>query len=88
MKKNIYEDITKSDLLSVIINNLSDKDENIIILDIKYLDEVKKIYNKTYKSKSGKSEFRIISSYDVIDYKTMQVYITDEYKDIITLQAN
>lgn len=82
MKNKQYTN-TKQNLEYVIINKLGNEDTNIIVLDLKYLKEVQELYKQTYKAKSDKSEFRIISSYDVIDDKSIQIYVTDEYKDMI-----
>ena len=83
MKNKQYTN-TKQNLENIIISKLGNEDTNIIVLDIKYLKEVQELYKQTYKAKSEKSEFRIISSYDVIDDKTMQIFVTDEYKDTIS----
>ena len=82
MKNKQYTN-TKQNLEYVIINKLGNEDTNIIVLDIKHLKEVQELCKQTYKAQSNPSEFRIISSYDVIDDKTIQVYVTDEYKDMI-----
>lgn len=82
MKNKQYTN-TKQNLEHLIINKARNIDDNIIVLDIKYLKEVQELYKQTYKAKSNPSQFRIISSYHIIDDKTMQIYVTDEYKDII-----
>lgn len=68
---------------SIVVNSYHGYDTNIVVSSTRYIEDMKKLYEKTIKSKSNNAEFRIISSYDIIDENMLQVFITDEYKDMI-----
>lgn len=65
------------------LNYQAEDDTNIIIASIDYLEDVKELYQGSIISTDSGLEFRYIYCYYVIDNEVIQVYVTDDYKELV-----
>lgn len=70
----------------LVLKDFNNDTTNSLVVDIKYLEDIKELYNSSYISQSKKREFRIISIYNILNNKDVQIEVTDEYKDILDIE--